>query len=514
MFDRRHLLFAGAAAVAGCTTAPGGAPDPDADADLRRLIERLGERSRPTRAFLLRRFDATRLTPQGRILFEAVMAGAEADAALARRRWGADGLPYAVTHRYGAYRRAAELREEDAMRVSLREVNRDTNQLNGDAERGVIAPDFLIDATIPGIDAAARRVAESGGDAYEALAEALVRQAETLRELRARAGSEPGVWRLPDGEQFYADALQFQLGAQVDPRAAHARALDRCRELQSEADALLRGQGLTRGEVGERLRALAADTRYLYSDDDAGRDRAVADMNAALERVRGLLGAAIPAADTAPAQVTRLAIEVNGTQGRRTGSRYEVDLGNLRRRPSWTLPSVVHHELIPGHILQAPYERQANAPALQLRYASGYSEGWATYAEQLADELGAFDAEPRERIGYLQWMLFRMARLAADTGIHVMRWSRARAEAEMAALQGDSIAFVSIADDVVRFCAQPGAAAAQGLAALHIGDLRDAMRQSARSGFDARAFHLAMLTHGPLAPPGLAQAARVALGAS
>jgi uncharacterized protein (DUF885 family) len=176
----------------------------------------------------------------------------------------------------------------------------------------------------------------------------------------------------------------------------------------------------------------------------------------------------------------------------------------------WTLPSVVHHEVLPGHIHQAPYEGAANAPDLQRRYAGGYSEGWATYAEQIAGEAGAYDGDRLARLGYLQWMLFRYARVVADTGIHAMRWSRERAITEMRALQGDSIAFVSIEDDVTRFCIQPGAYAAQGLAALHIAELRERTRRTARGGFDIRRFHTAMLQHGPLSPPGLDAAARAA----
>jgi len=514
MLDRRSLLLAGAATLAGCAhaSAPIPAarePDPERDAALRRLVERLAEHSRQTRIFFLRRFDASRLTPQGRILLDAVLPGAEADAALARRRWGADSLPYAVTHRNGAYRRAGEMREVDDVRALLRAVTRDTNRLEGDAGRGVIAPDFLIDAALPLVEAAAQRVGAADGDDYRNLAEALSRQAATLRTLRVPAGSDAGVWRLPDGESFYAQTLQFQLGAAVDPRAAHERALARCRELQAQADALLRAQGLTRGDVGARLRQLAADARFLYSDDEPGRDRAVADMAAALEAIRSRIGAAIPGAETAPGEVRRLAREVNGTQGRRIGPVYEVDLGNIRKRPAWTLPSVVHHELIPGHILQGPYARSAAAPALQQRYSLGYAEGWAIYAEALADALGAFDEAPLARIGYLQWMLFRLARVVADTGVHVMRWSRARAVEEMYALQGDAIAFVSIEDDVDRLCAQPGSVAAQGLAALHIAELHETMRRE--RGYDAARFHLALLGHGPLAPGGLEAAARAAL---
>ena len=509
MLDRRALLFAGASVLASCASAPA-APDPATDAQFRDLVDRLAERSRRSRPFLLRRFDPSRLTNEGRILYEAILPGAEADAALARRPWGVNGLPYAVTHRYGAWRRAAEMRAEDDPDRTAVLVHDDTNRMEGDAERGVIPPDVLLDAAIPAVEAAAARISAAERDRYEALANALTRQLQVLRAQRARAPRDAGVWQFTDGDEFYAQTLQFHFGAPVDPHDAHELALTRCRALQAEADALLRAQGLGRGDVAERLRALTADARQLYAADAAGKAAAVADMNASLARGRELLASVIEGAADAPAEVRALPAEYEaaGAQGRRVNSIYYVDLG--ARRGRWTLPSVVHHELIPGHILQAPYEAAASAPSLQVRYASGYGEGWATYAEQLADEAGAFAEDPLARIGYLQWMLFRMARVVADTGIHALRWSRQRAVDEMRALQGDSIAFVSIEDDVLRFCAQPGAHAAQGLTTLHLAQLRARTERTAGSAFDPKRFHAAMLRHGPLSPPGLDRAAGAA----
>lgn len=511
MFDRRSLLFAGAASLAGCASAPVAAADPAADAEFRTLVERLAQRPRAPRAFLLRQFDATRLTPTGRILYDALLPGAEADAALSRRGWGKTGAPYIVTHRNGAYRRAAELRADERPRLVAREVNRDTNALEADAARGVIAPSFVLDATIAAVEAAQARVASSADESHAVIAEAMRSQVDVLRAQRQHAPSDPGMWRLPDGDAFYAQTLQFQLGAAVDPRHAHQRALARCLELQSEADAVLRGQGLTRGSVGERLRVLAQDARHHFAPTEEGKARVVEDMNARLDRARALLANTIEDSAAAPGEVLRLpaTLEANGTQGRRQAAAYLVDLGATR--PRWTLPSVAHHEVLPGHIYQAPYEGAAAAPELQTRYAAGYSEGWAIYAEQLADEVGAFDGDPLGRIGYLQWMLFRYGRVVADTGIHVMRWSRERAITEMRALQGDSIAFITIEDDVTRFCVQPGTYAAQGLAALHLAELRERTRRQAR-GFELKRFHTAMLQHGALSPPGLDQAARAAFG--
>lgn len=507
--NRRTLLLAGAGALAGCASTPA-APDPLADAQFRDLVDRLAERPRRTRAFLLRRVEPARLTNDGRILYEAILPGAEADAALARRAWGVNALPYAVTHRYGAHRRAADMREDDAPERTAAEIQDETNRMEADARHGVIAPDFLLDAAISAVEAAAARVLATGGDRQEPVAHALTHQVEVMRALRAAAPSEAGVWQFPGGDEFYAQTLQFHLGARVEPPAAHDMALARAREVQTEADTLLRAQGFTHGDVAQRLRALLADRRHLYAQDDAGKAAAVAAMNASLTRVRPLLAPILEGVADAPAEVRRLPAqyEAAGTQGRRAGEVYYVDLG--APRPRWTLPSVVHHEMIPGHILQAPYEAGASAPALQLRYASGYSEGWAVYAEQLADEAGAFAGDPLARLGYLHWMLFRLARVVADTGIHAMRWSRQRAVDEMRALQGDSIAFVSIEDDVLRFCAQPGAHAAQGLTALHIAHLRARTQRAFGAAFDARRFHAAMLRYGPLSPPGLDQAAHAA----
>ncbi len=507
--DRRALLLAGASALAGCASAAA-APDPAADAQFRDLVDRLGERSRSTRAFLLRRFDASRLTAEGRILYEAVLPGAEADAALAARSWGHNGLPYAVTHRYGAWRRASDLRaDEDPDRLAI-SVQDDTNRLRADAGRGVIAPDFLLDATIEAVEAAAARVVGQNGDRYEPLGHALTRQLEALRDLRPRAPASPGVWQFRGGEQFYHQTLQFHHGARLEPRAAYDLALARVRELQADADALLRAQGLTHSDVAERLRGLAAQRPGYYGQDAAGKANAVADMNAQLARARELLAPEIEGAADAEAEVRLLPAqyEAAGAQGRRAGTIYYVDLG--APRPRWTLPSVVHHELIPGHILQAQQEAAASAPPLQLRYAAGYSEGWATYAEQRAADAGAFAGDRMARLGYLQWMLFRMARVVADVGIHALRWDRARAIEEMRAIQGDRIAFVSIEEDVARISAQPGAHAAQGLAALHLASLRQRTHRAAGTAFDPRIFHAAMLRHGPLSPPGLEQAARAA----
>jgi uncharacterized protein (DUF885 family) len=288
----------------------------------------------------------------------------------------------------------------------------------------------------------------------------------------------------------YAEALADAWGGPLDPVAAHAKALAEARRLLRRADGLLRGLGLAEGSVAERLHRLAEDPRGLYSDDDAGRDRAVADMNARLAALRPRLALAFGDVALPPAEVRRMSREdeARGRGGYREPPVYYVDLKAIRARPAWTLPSVAVHETAPGHALLAAMQ---SADPAKSRWFAVYSEAWATYAEQLATELGAYDGHPLGELGALQWRLFRLARIVVDTGQGVLGWSAERAAAEMRALQGRDIAFITIEADVQRMREKPGLYAAQGLGALEIARLRPTRIR------DWPAFHRAILADGP-----------------
>jgi uncharacterized protein (DUF885 family) len=305
----------------------------------------------------------------------------------------------------------------------------------------------------------------------------------------------PGV----AGAADYAAALGQAYGGPVDPTAAHARARAAAEAAQARADVLLKGQGLAAGSVAERLRALAKDPRFLYPDDEAGRDRAVAEMNARLAAFRPRLKAALGDLPIAPAAVRRMSAAdvAAGKGGYRTApadgqpGAYYVDLKAIRDRPMWTLPSVAFHEVIPGHLMQMPLQAAACPPDARIKMSGAYFEAWGTYAEQLCCDLGAYARDPLGEIGYLQWRLFRLGRIVADTGMGALGWSRERAAAEMTALQGRSIAFITIEADVARIAAAPGKYAAEGLGALALSDWRPKLRTL------WPAYHKAVLATGP-----------------
>lgn len=320
-------------------------------------------------------------------------------------------------------------------------------------------------------------------------------------ELEAAIASEA------DPAQRYALQLRLQSGTDATPAEAYAWALQRAGAFTVRADRLLHAEGLTRGSVAERLRTLARDPRYLYPDSDAGRDRAVADMNRWLHAARARLSqqfGMIPAAvDHVTVRRMTLAEEMAGKGGYRaipsfegvTPGAYFVDLKDIARRPSWSLPSVVHHETLPGHLVQLTLQDRADPHPLRLRASVGFVEGWAIYAEQMAADGGAFAQDRLAEIGYLQWMLFRLGRAMADLGVNAFGWSDAAALAFLRDLQGDPAYFAPFEKDIGRVRAEPGAYAGHVLNWLALDQL--AGLAAARPG-DARRLNDRLLAFGPL----------------
>ena len=319
---------------------------------------------------------------------------------------------------------------------------------------------------------------------------------------RVPQAAEAGIWRHAGGARAYRLLLERQLGASIDPEAAHRRFEREIARLTRRADALMRGQGLRSGAVGARYRKLFADPRWHYSDSDAGRDRAVDDMNrllgAAHARVALLIGEVPPECLAVRARRMSDAEEAAGKSGYRampaagTPGAYFVDLKHIVRRPSWSLASVVHHELLPGHMVQGPIEAAARPHPLRLAYLPGFGEGWAIHAEQMMANDGAYRGDPMAELGHIHWLLFRLARGLADTGIHHRRWSVEQARAKIETCLGVPVYFAAFDPDVARIAQEPGNRTAEALAWLWLADLAETQRAPAA----LRALHQRVLVDG------------------
>ena len=218
------------------------------------------------------------------------------------------------------------------------------------------------------------------------------------------------------------------------PAEVHKFGLDQAREISARLDGLLKAQGMTQGTVGQRMAALYKDPAQLYPNTDAGKAQAIAYCNARLAAIRTAAAervqprAALPvrgppraAADRGRRRVGFLARRRRSTGRGRGSSTSTCTTPPSGRSSAWRRPSITKG--LPGHQFEGGLAlSNQDLPLIRKTGGfSGYGEGWALYAEQLADEMGMYDEDPLGRLGYLKFQLFRANRCVVDTGIHHAR---------------------------------------------------------------------------------------------
>ncbi len=164
------------------------------------------------------------------------------------------------------------------------------------------------------------------------------------------------------------------------------------------------------------------------------------------------------------------------------------------------LEVVAFHEGVPGHHLQLSRRRMLDdLPAMQQqRGLSVFSEGWALYAERLADEMGLY-SDTESRVGALSTSLLRAARLVVDTGLHALGWSRRRALDFYIAHVPMPEAF--LADEIDRYIVCPGRALTYLIGQREMVRLRGEAEGRLGSRFALADFHGAVLDSGSLPIP-------------
>ena len=497
----------------------------------------------------LRAFDDGALTGMDAINFESVLYSLELDDE-ANRRFdfgaGGTGTPYVLTHSRLPFQSLSQfldtqhgievLSDADAYIARIEAVagaiDQVTEHAREDAGKGVIPPDFILDKAIDQstaardtdpskaliITALERKLRERGLTTDHAAAAreiyarrimpALDRQIAALNAMRAATTSDAGVWKLPDGDTFYAYALRGATTAAMTADELHELGLELAADISNQLDMAFKAQGHTTGTIGDRMRALYADERFIYPNTDEGKAREISDLNGKLDAVRSLLPRYFKTLPNAEAEAQRTPPEIEAVSAPGSyrpasldGSRPPVFYLNLRdtaEMPLWSAMTIAFHEAIPGHHLQVSLQQEAGELPLIRRAMgySGYAEGWALYAEKLVDEMGFYDDEPLGRIGFLRSALFRAGRLIVDTGIHAKRWTREQAIGWMV---DAGAGFPSvIAGEVDRYCTGPGQACSYMVGRLFIERLREKARGSLGARFDIREFHDAVLVSGAM----------------
>jgi uncharacterized protein (DUF885 family) len=409
------------------------------------------------------------------------------------------------------------------------QIDANTARMQHDAALGVAPPDFLLDTALAQMRATrtpadksllvtsiARRAKEKGlADGYATKAAAIYnarigpaldRQIAETQALRAHATHDAGLWKLKDGEAFYAAALRFSTTTSKNAEEIHRLGLDQAVEIGARLDTLLKAQGMTQGSVGARIAALYEDPKYLYPNTDAGKVDAIAYCNARLAAVRPRLPGVFKRMPDYTFEVRRVPPQTEpgaasafsqapSLDGRRPGIVY-FNLHDSAEWPKWALSTTVFHEGLPGHQFEGGLLlSNKKMPLIRKTIGfSGYAEGWALYAEQLADEIGMYDDDPLGRIGYLKFQLFRANRCVVDTGIHHMKWTREQAIQYFIDQEGDAPGFVT--REVERYCATPGQACSYKIGHTVWIKARERTKAALGARFEIKDFHEAGLDCG------------------
>lgn len=328
-----------------------------------------------------------------------------------------------------------------------------------------------------------------------------------LQEVKPETTSDDGVWKLPNGDAFYKQALRTHTTTDLEPLEVHAIGLREVDNIQAEMDAILRSEGYTEGTVGERMLALSKEERFLYPDTDAGREQILADYQAIIDEIDAGMDSAFTLRPEAGMEVRRIPEFKEKTSPgayynmpARDGSRPGIFYANLRsvkEIPQYGMRTLAYHEGIPGHHFQIALQGELEDLPIFRTFPlfTAYTEGWALYSEQVAAEMGYQD-DPYDRLGYLQGALFRAVRLVVDTGIHAKRWTREEAIEYMTANTG--MPESDVVAEIERYIVMPGQACAYMIGKLKILDLRERAKQVQGDDFDIAEFHRVILENGAL----------------
>lgn len=457
-----------------------------------------------------------------------------------RYRYGSNAgryTPYVLTQLSGAYRDVPDfLANQHQVRTAAdadayvarvegfaRAIDAETERQREDAATGVFAPDYILDTTLKQLAAVRDRAPEASGPATDIAAKlkaanlpaeraqavirlmrervfpALDRQRALVAELRGRAVHDAGVWRLPDGAAYYAAAASAATTTDLTGDEIYRLGQAQVAEISARIDSVLKAQDMTKGSVGERLVELNKRPDQLFANTDAGRDALLDQLRAQVAAMTRRLPEQFAVLPQAPVEVRRVpeAIQAGAPGGyyqsaSLDGSRPAIYFINLRDtfdRPKFGLATLSYHEAVPGHHLQVMSALESkDIPLLRRRgFYSGYSEGWALYSEQLADEMGMYEGDPLGQVGYLQSLLFRATRLVVDSGMHAKRWSREKATDYLIATTG--IARGRSQGEIDRYTVWPGQACSYKIGHTVWARLRDEARQKAGSQWDPRQFH-------------------------
>ena len=317
-----------------------------------------------------------------------------------------------------------------------------------------------------------------------------------LQEHLLRSTDDAGLWRFPDGDQAYSQALHRFTTTDYSATQIHQLGLVEVARIENQMDGLFRQVGYNKGSIKERMRQLDADSQPPSQPDPRPAILAkYAEILRDAEQRAALIFDLRPKASVVVKREPSFTEEnaaahysVPAPDGSRPGV-FWVPLPGPTFRIS-EMRTLLYHEAVPGHHFQIALQSEmADLPRFRRDRVFGsipaHGEGWALYAEQLAAECGWYEGDPKGHLGQLNAELFRARRLVVDTGLHAMHWSRQQA-----------VDYGTPVSEVERYVVSPGQACSYKIGQLRILELRSRYQRAQSNSFSLKEFHNIILRTG------------------
>ncbi len=327
-----------------------------------------------------------------------------------------------------------------------------------------------------------------------------------MERQKASATTDDGVWKHPDGDDFYAYRLRLMTTTDMSPDEIHDLGLAEVARIHNEMRDIMKVVEFD-GSLQEFFEFTRTDKQFFKPEGKRGQDAYLREATAMIDTMETRLPEVFHRAPKAPLEVRKVEPFREKAAGKAfynrpspDGSRPGIYYANLYRMsmmPTYQMEALAYHEGVPGHHMQLSISQELeNIPQFR-KYGrfTAYSEGWGLYSEFLPKEMG-FYQDPYSDYGRLAMELWRAARLVVDTGLHDKKWTREKAIAYL--MENTPNPELDAVKAIERYIVMPGQATAYKIGMNKIIDLREDAKTRLGEAFDIRDFHDAILATGPV----------------
>ncbi len=325
-----------------------------------------------------------------------------------------------------------------------------------------------------------------------------------MKGQKRRANFDHGVWKFPDGETFFNNALKRTTTTDLTAEEIHKIGLDEVARIHGEMEAI-KNQVEFEGTLQNFFQFMKTDKQFYYPADQKGKDAYLAKAVLLIDSMKTRLDEIFitkPKADIIVKAVESFREKSAGkafynrpaSDGSRPGI-YYANLYDMKSMPTYQMEALAYHEGIPGHHMQLAIQQELEEVPMfrKFRGYTAYTEGWGLYSEYIPKEMG-FYADPYSDFGRLAMELWRACRLVVDTGIHSKQWTRE--EGIKYYTDNTPNAELDVIKMVERHIVMPSQATAYKIGMLKILELRKKAKDALGDKFDIRDFHEVVISHG------------------